>query len=333
MAEHAVRRLPRLAIIGGLVALVALGAWWWAHDRGDDELVLYGNVDVRQVSLAFNTSERVAEMRAQEGDQVRQGEVLAVLDTSTLALRIAQAQAQLEAQDSALRRLEAGNRPEEIAQARANLAAAEAGALEARDQLQRLRTVSSATGGRAVSRQELDAATAALEVAQARALEARKQQELAVAGPRSEDIAQARAQRDAASAALALMRQQLADAQLKAPVDAVVRSRLLEPGDMASPQRPAYALAITQPKWVRAYVAESDLSRVRPGQAARVAVDGVPQPFEGRVGFIASVAEFTPKNVQTEDLRTSLVYELRVNVDDPDDRLRLGMPATVRFPQ
>jgi len=333
MAEHAVKRLPRLAIVVGLVVLVALGAWWWAHDRGDDELVLYGNVDVRQVSLAFNTSERVAEMRAQEGDQVRQGEVLAVLDTSTLALRIAQAQAQLEAQDSALRRLEAGNRPEEIAQARANLAAAEAGALEARDQLQRLRTVSSATGGRAVSRQELDAATAALEVAQARALEARKQQELAVAGPRSEDIAQARAQRDAASAALALMRQQLADAELKAPVDAVVRSRLLEPGDMASPQRPAYALAITQPKWVRAYVAESDLSRVRPGQAARVAVDGVPQPFEGRVGFIASVAEFTPKNVQTEDLRTSLVYELRVNVDDPDDRLRLGMPATVRFPQ
>lgn len=333
MAEHAVKRLPRLAIVVGLVVLVALGAWWWAHDRGDDELVLYGNVDVRQVSLAFNTSERVAEMRAQEGDQVRQGEVLAVLDTSTLALRIAQAQAQLEAQDSALRRLEAGNRPEEIAQARANLAAAEAGALEARDQLQRLRTVSSATSGRAVSRQELDAATAALEVAQARALEARKQQELAVAGPRSEDIAQARAQRDAASAALALMRQQLADAELKAPVDAVVRSRLLEPGDMASPQRPAYALAITQPKWVRAYVAESDLSRVRPGQAARVAVDGVPQPFEGRVGFIASVAEFTPKNVQTEDLRTSLVYELRVNVDDPDDRLRLGMPATVRFPQ
>jgi len=333
MAEHAVKRLPRLAIVGGLVVLVALGAWWWAHDRGDDELVLYGNVDVRQVSLAFNTSERVAEMRAQEGDQVRQGEVLAVLDTATLALRIAQAEAQLEAQDSALRRLEAGNRPEEIAQARANLAAAEAGALEARDQLQRLRTVSSATSGRAVSRQELDAATAALEVAQARALEARKQQELAVAGPRSEDIAQARAQRDAASAALALMRQQLADAELKAPVDAVVRSRLLEPGDMASPQRPAYALAITQPKWVRAYVAESDLARVRPGQAARVAVDGVPQPFEGRVGFIASVAEFTPKNVQTEDLRTSLVYELRVNVDDPDDRLRLGMPATVRFPQ
>lgn len=95
MAEHAVKRLPRLAIVGGLVVLVALGAWWWAHDRGDDELVLYGNVDVRQVSLAFNTSERVAEMRAQEGDQVRQGEVLAVLDTATLALRIAQAEAQL----------------------------------------------------------------------------------------------------------------------------------------------------------------------------------------------------------------------------------------------
>ena len=120
---------------------------------------------------------------------------------------------------------------------------------------------------------------------------------------------------------------------MKAPINATVRSRLLEPGDMASPERPVYALAITDPKWVRAYIAEVDLGRIKPGMSASVTIDSHPdQPIPGRVGYISSVAEFTPKTVQTEELRTSLVYEVRVYVDDPGDRLRLGMPATVRIP-
>jgi len=128
------------------------------------------------------------------------------------------------------------------------------------------------------------------------------------------------------------MNHQLQEAELKSPIDAVVRARLLEPGDMASPQRPAFTLAITDPKWVRAYVAEPDLGRVRPGQEARVTTDSHPgQPIVGKVGYISSVAEFTPKTVQTEELRSSLVYEIRVMVDDKEDRLRLGMPATVRL--
>lgn len=317
------------------VAVLAMAGWFWfGRGASGDGIVLYGNVDVRQVSLAFNTSERVAEMRVEEGERVAKGQVLAVLDTTTLALRIAQAQAQLDAQERALQRLEAGSRPEEIAQARANLDAAEAEAARARAQSERLQAISATTGGRAVSRQELDAANAASGVAQARMVSARKARDLAVEGPRKEDVAQARAQRDAARAALDLMRQQLADSELKAPVDAVVRSRLLEPGDMASPQRPAYALALTHPKWVRAYLSEPDLGRVKPGQAAQVTIDSAPgKPIAGKVGYIASVAEFTPKNVQTEELRTSLVYEIRVNVDDPDDRLRLGMPATVHLSQ
>ncbi|HXL16648.1 MAG TPA: HlyD family efflux transporter periplasmic adaptor subunit, partial [Streptosporangiaceae bacterium] len=119
-------------------------------------------------------------------------------------------------------------------------------------------------------------------------------------------------------------------AQLVAPMDAVVRTRLLEPGEMASPQKPVFSLAITDPKWVRAYVSEPDLGKVHPGMAAFVAVDSFPdQRFEGWVGFISPVAEFTPKAVQTEELRTSLVYEVRVFVKDPSDALRLGMPATV----
>jgi HlyD family secretion protein len=106
----------------------------------------------------------------------------------------------------------------------------------------------------------------------------------------------------------------------------------MEPGDMASPQRPVFTLAITDPKWVRAYVTEADLGRVRPGMVATLATDSHPgEPLAGKVGYISSVAEFTPKTVQTEQLRSSLVYEIRVLADDPGDRLRLGMPVTVRL--
>jgi HlyD family secretion protein len=328
------RPSPPVVVAVVVILLIAgAGVWWLLRPRGDSPIVLHGNVDIRQVSLAFKVGERIAEMRAEEGDHVARGQVLATLESTSLGLRLAQAQAQVAVQNEVLRRLQAGNRPQEIAQADANMRAAQADARVARQTLERLRAISQGTGGRAVSREELDQASANAKAADAKVDALRKAHELSVAGARQEDIAQARAQRDAAEAESALAKQALEDAQLKAPVDAVVRSRILEPGDMASPQRPVYALAVIHPKWVRAYVSEANLSRIKPGQSARVTTDSAPdRPIDGRVGYIASVAEFTPKNVETEDLRTSLVYEVRVNVDDPDDRLRLGMPATVVLP-
>jgi HlyD family secretion protein len=272
-------------------------------------------------------------MHVIEGDRVRAGELLAVLDKEPLQLRVAQAGAQLQAQQQVLRRLESGSRPEEVAQAQASVAAAKAQASSAVQQLDRLQAISRNTNQRGVSREQLDVARANQQVAQAQLDNARKALELVVVGPRQEDIEQARAQLAAAEAELALARYELREADLKAPLDAVVRSRLLEPGDIASPQQPAYTLALTSPKWVRAYINEVDLGRVRPGQTAQVVTDSYPkQPVAGQVGYISSVAEFTPKTVQTEELRTSLVYEIRIVVDDPDDRLRLGMPVTVRLP-
>jgi len=321
-------------IAAALVALAAAAAaGWWHFGRPaapSDRIVLYGNVDLRQVSLAFNGTERVAELAAREGDRVRAGQVLGRLDTRALALRVAQSQARIGVQEQALLRLKTGSRPEEVAQASAQVAAAQADADLAQQQLARLQAIGQTTAGRAVSQQDLDSAQARRKVALAQLDNARKAQQLVVAGPRREDIAQAQAQLESARADLALMNHQLQEAELRSPIDAVVRARLLEPGDMASPQRPAFTLAITDPKWVRAYVAEPDLGRVRPGQAASVTTDSHPgQPIAGRVGYISSVAEFTPKTVQTEELRSSLVYEIRVMVDDRDDRLRLGMPATV----
>jgi HlyD family secretion protein len=324
----------RLIVIAAL-ALVAIGAILYfllAHRGRGDELTLSGNVDLRTVELPFADSERIAEVRVEEGMRVHKGDVLARLDTARLTPRVQQSEARLAAQNEALRRLRNGSRPEEIAQARAGLAGAQADAANARSQFERLQGIGSASEGRAVSQQEIDAARAALEATQARADNARKALDLAVAGPRAEDIAQARAQADAAQADLALLNQQLKDADLLAPVDAVVRSRLLEPGELATPQRAVFSLALSTPKWVRAYLSEADLGRVRTGMPATVTTDSAPQsPVKGTVSFISSTAEFTPKTVQTDELRTSLVYEIRVLVDDAEDRLRLGMPATVHI--
>jgi HlyD family secretion protein len=269
----------------------------------------------------------------QEGDRVKQGQVLARLDTSRLEPQVAQAAAQVAAQSAVVERLRNGNRPEEIAQAQAALDSAKADAENAKRQAQRFRGLIAASGGRAASQQDLDNANAQLDVANAKMVSEQKALDLEVAGPRKEDIAQAEAQLQGDEAQLDLLKQQLADATLTAPVDAVVRSRLMEPGEMASPQQPVFTLAIIDPKWVRAYVSESDLGKIHSGEVASVAVDSFPDHrFDGWIGFISPVAEFTPKAVQTEELRTSLVYEIRVFVKDPGDALRLGMPATVYLP-
>jgi HlyD family secretion protein len=179
----------------------------------------------------------------------------------------------------------------------------------------------------------VDNAKAALDVAAAKVAVNQKALDLMLAGFRKEEVAQAEAQLRVNEAKLALLQQQLADAQLLAPTEAIVRTRLMEPGEMSSPQKPVFSLAIIDPKWVRAYVSETDLGKLRPRMAASVTVDSFPnRQFDGWVGFISPVAEFTPKTVQTEELRTSLVYEVRVFVKDPGDELRLGMPATVRLP-
>ena len=312
----ALMKKPIVMIV--LLAAVAVACWYgWQHGRpqGREAGVFYGNIDVRQVSLAFEGSGRVAQVGVEEGDRVQPGQVLAVLDTRTLALQADQAAAQLRAQEENLRRL----------------AAARADAQRARRELARLERIATASSG-AVSVQDVDRARSAARVAQAAVKERQDALALVQEGARREEIDAADAQVAAARAQLALLRHQLAQGDLRAPVAAVVRSRLLEPGDMASPQRPVLALAVTSPKWARIYVDESSLGQVKPGQVAQLSVDSMPgRALVGKIGYISSVAEFTPKSVQTEVLRTSLVYEVRVLVDDPDDALRLGQPVTVRL--
>lgn len=313
-------------LVAGLVFLLTRSG------KDPNVIVLHGNVDIRQVSLAFDGSGRITQMAVEEGDSVRAGQVLARLDTVTLGLQARDADAQAAAMRENLLKLKNGTRPEDIAQARARVASAKANAVRAGDDYKRAQSVSANTAGRGVSGQELDQARNAAQVANAQFKEASEALNLAVRGPRAEDIAAAEAQVKSADAQIALLHHQIDQGELKAPSDAVVRSRLLEVGDMGAPQKPVYELALTSPKWIRVYVEEADLGRIRMGQRARVASDSFPdQPVAGTVGYISSVAEFTPKSVETESLRTALVYEVRVRVDDRQGRLRLGQPVTVRI--
>jgi len=325
------RQLILLAAVAALCVAGAAGWWWLRAKPPADTLTLYGNVDLRQVELAFNDADRIASVDAEEGDRLVKGQVVARLDTSRLGPELAQAEAETAAQRALTQKMHAGNRPQEIAEAKATMAAAAADAANAQSQYQRAsRLWSAAAGQAAVSRQDVDNARAALDSASARLDAQRKAYELEAIGFRREDIAQADAQLRADEAQVAVLQRQLADANLVAPMAGVVRSRLMEPGEMASPQRPVFAIAETDPKWVRTYVNEVDLAKVHPGMAAAVTVDGFPgRAFKGWVGFISPQAEFTPKPVETTELRTSLVYEVRVFVTDPHDDLRLGMPATV----
>lgn len=316
-----------VTIVGGAIA-------WWFTVRKDQPaqtgLVLYGNVDLRQVNLAFNGNERIETILVQEGDRVKEGQVLGQLEMERLKASVERAEARVQAQRYAVQRLENGTRPEEIEQARANVAASMTDLENARRILDRLKQT---TASGATSRQDLDNAQNAFNVAEARLRVNQKALELAVLGPREEDIAEAHATLRANEADLALLRQDLQYATLICPTNGVVRNRILEPGEMASPQRAVLSIAITDPKWVRAYVPEPDLGRVRLGMNAVVTADTFPgKEYPGWVGFISPVAEFTPRAVETTELRTSLVYEARIFVNDPSDELRLGMPATVVIP-
>ncbi|WP_445534951.1 HlyD family efflux transporter periplasmic adaptor subunit [Acinetobacter sp. G18] len=325
-----------IAIVLVILALVIISFWVWKYNnknQKDNDLTLYGNVDIRQVSLAFEQSGRIEKLLVQEGDKVKAGQVLATLNTNSLEIQAKQAQAQLKAQQEAIVKQQVGARPEEISQAKAQLASTQADLDKASKNLQRLQILVNSTDGRAISQQELDYAKSNQYSAEAAVRERQANLELIIKGARQEDREATKAQYDATKANLDLINYNLSQAELKSPVNAVVRARLQEVGDMTTAQKAVYTLALTAPKWVRVYANEKDLSSIHMGGTAQVIRDSYPnQPINGKIGYISSVAEFTPKTVQTDEIRTTLVYEVRVYVNDPNDQLKMGQPVTVKVP-
>jgi HlyD family secretion protein len=319
--------------IGLILLLAAAGVIYFFEKRNEAParvLTLYGNVDIRQVQLAFHDTGRILRLLVEEGDRVQEGQLVAELDPVRYAMDVRQLEGQVASQEQVVTRLHNGSRPQEIEQARALVQANEA-------RLEDALLTHKRTKGLAASdfapQQQLDDVTAKLKTARAQLKEAKEALALAVIGPRVEDIRAAEAQLRSYRASLDLARQRLTDTRLYAPAPGIIRDRILEPGDMAFPQSPVFTLALLKPMWVRAYVPEPSLGKLVPGMLANITTDSYPgKTYKGWVGFISPTAEFTPKNVETPDLRTRLVYEVRVYICDPQDELRLGMPATVRVP-
>jgi HlyD family secretion protein len=322
----------RGTVVGAaLVTIMAVsGTFLFLRDhRGNrHQLTLYGNVDIREVQVAFNDSERISRMLVQEGDFVTPGELLAELDTQRYTANDEQARRNVEAQKQVLTRLLNGSRPEEIVQARSTMEALQATMKDADVTYQRnLQLRREAI----IPQQALDDVESKFNGARGEYEAAHQAWLLAVKGPRVEDIENARAALNAAEAALALADRELADTKLYARSYGVIEDRILEPGDMASPGVPAFTMALTNPLWVRAYIPETYMGRIYLGMKASIAADSYPaKDFRGWIGYISPAAEFTPKNVETPELRTRLVYQVRVYVCNPQNELRLGMPATVK---
>jgi len=316
-----------------LILAVAGGSWWYTRHQQEsdtDRLLMYGNIDIREAYLAFNDSEHINEILVQEGDHVKKGQLLATLHKARMRAEYAAAEAKVAAQKAVVARLQIGSRPEEIRQARADVAAAKARLQDAEVTHKRNRGLFKEN---AASRQAMDDSQAGMDTARADLNVVEEALALTIEGPRSEDIEEARAMLRVDEAQLALAAEVLKDTDLYAPSDGIIRNRILEPGDMATPQTPVFSLAMTNPVWVRSYAPETALGKLASGMRAEVTTDSYPEKtYSGWVGFISPTAEFTPKNVETPELRTRLVYQVRVYVCNPEDQLRLGMPATVTIP-
>ncbi|WP_421202169.1 secretion protein HlyD [Aeromonas enteropelogenes] len=317
----------RIALLAVLLALIGGYLWW--QGRPSDGSVLYGNVDIRDVNLAFRVGGRVSEVLVDEGDAVQAGQLLARLDPAPLIHSRDSARANLAALTAANALMHKGYRSEETDRARASLSAAEAAALEA-DKQWRRQSALAATG--AISRGQLDTARSQRDQTRAQVRAAREQLAQLETGYRPEEIAQSDAQLEGAKATLASAELALADAALTAPSDGILLIRAVETGSMVQAGATAFNLSLTIPVWVRAYVEEPWLGHFPSGARVQLTTDSRPdQPYQGVVGFVSPSAEFTPKSVETPDLRTHLVYRLRIVVQDPDPALRQGMPVTVRL--
>ena len=265
-------------------------------------------------------------MKVDEGDRVEPKAVVASLDKSYFADDLRLARARVATQTAIVAKLVNGTRPEEIAQARALLAERKSSVVLAQATSERQETLSDKGYS---PHQKHDEATATLERAQAALNSAEGALKLAEKGPRVEDIDTAKAQLEAENAALVQAERRLTDAELIAPSSGVVLTRVREVGAVVAVGETVYAVTITTPVWVRSYVSEPDLGRIQPGMPVDVITDSG-KSYPGKIGFISPVAEFTPKSVETKELRTSLVYRLRVVVSGETAGLLQGMPVTLK---
>lgn len=321
---------PVVALLAVVVVLAAaVGGWLWYQSQQDRALTLYGNVDIRTVNMSFRVGGRLASLAVDEGDAIKAGQIVGVLDKAPYENALMQAKASVAVAQAQYDLMQAGYRDEEIAQTEAAVRQAKAAYDYAQNFYSRQQGL---WKSRTISANDLENARSSRDQARATLKSAEDKLSQYRTGNRPQDIAQAKASLDQAQAQLAQAELDLHDTTLVAPSDGTLMTRAVEPGSMLNAGSTVLTLSLTRPVWVRAYIDEPNLGRAKPGSELLLYTDGRPdRPYRGKVGFVSPTAEFTPKTVETPDLRTDLVYRLRIIVTDADDALRQGMPVTVRF--
>lgn len=310
-----------------LILVVAVVAYLLhpSSEKAGKALRISGNLELTEVQVSFKVPGRVLARRVDEGAFVERGDTVATLEDAELADALKLAQSDAEAQAATLAELEAGSRREEIAQGEALLARAEAEALRSATDYRRELAL---YAREVIPKRELDAARAANDGARASARERREALALLRRGARRERVDEARARLKGALARVSTAKERLGYATLLAPISGVVLSKSVEPGEQVAAGTPVVTLGDTGECWLKGYIPETELGRVKLGQQARVSTDSHPGKFyQGRVSFISSEAEFTPKNVQTEKERVKLVYRIKISLPNPGMELKPGMPA------
>jgi HlyD family secretion protein len=316
--------MTRLPI--AVIALVAL-----ASCRGESKdpnlLTASGHVEATDVRVATKVAGRLEDFGLQEGDTVKTGQLLARVDTTDLALALEQARAERQQATAELQLRRAGSRKEDVAAGAAQVSQAQAELEGAQKDLDRMQGLLDRGSGTTKSR---DDARTRRDVAAARLRGARETLTRLKNGNRPEEIESARARVGVSDARMAQLDQQIKDATVVSPTTGVVTEKIAQAGELLQAGSPLCVITDLADAWLTVYVGEPDLGRIRIGQEADVVTDDG-QSRKGRITFVASKAEFTPKNVQTRDERVKLVYKVKVGLDNRDGLFKPGMPAEARF--
>lgn len=317
--------------LGVAVLVVALGGSgvWFYQQEHQPSLTLYGNVDIRTVNLSFRVAGRLSDVRVDEGDTVQAGDVVGLLDDAPYQTALQQAKASVAVAQAKLDLMHDGYRDEETAQVRAQVTQLKS-ALDYADSFYRRQQSVVKSGG--VSMNQLEDARTLRNQAQANLQAAQDKLRQYRTGNRPQEIKQAEAALEEARAQYAQAALNVSDTRLITPSGGTILTRTVEPGTMLSAGSSVLTLLLTQPVWVRAYISEANLQNAVPGRSVLIYTDGHPdRPYHGSIGFVSPSAEFTPKSVETTDLRTDLVYRVRIVVQDADVALRQGMPVSLTF--
>lgn len=314
-----------------IIVLFCISAYFgYAHyQKQEKTLILYGNVDTRSVNIGFRVAGRLSSLMVDEGDNVNEGQILGNLDSGPYLDALEQARANVASAKARLSLLEAGFRDEEIAQGHSEVARNLAAYKHADKFFKRQQKLNKQ---KITSDNALEDARATRDQAFAALQTAKEQLTIFKSGNRPQQIEEAKANVLQYEAAESQALRNFTDTSLLAPSAGIVLTRAVEPGTILNANSTVFTLSLTDPVWVRAYVDEAHLGKVVPGTKVKLYTDSRPdRNYDGKIGFISPTAEFTPKNVETADLRTDLVYRLRVIVINPDDALRQGMPVTLHF--